>query len=106
MADEEQVLVVGALFQELVEVLKGGFGGEAIGVEDLGFVAGLGTDEGCGLKAALEGAGDDEVELDIEGVQDVCELKAVLLALFVEGTLDVEEWIGTARSCAGVAENV
>ena len=60
----------------------------------MGFVAGLGADEGGGLEAALERAGDDEVELNVQRVQDVSELEAVLLAFLVERALEVEEWIG------------
>ena len=56
MADEEEVLAIGALAEELLEVFEGGFGGERGGVQDLGLVAGLGADEGGGLEAALEGA--------------------------------------------------
>ena len=93
VADDQQVLALGALVEELLEVFEGGVGGEGGGVQDLGFVAGLGADEGGGLEAALERARDDEVELEVQGVQHVRELEAVALAFFVEGTLGVEEWI-------------
>ncbi len=85
--------------------LEGGGGGESVGLEDLGLVAGLGADKGGGLEAALEGAGDDEVELNVEGVEDVGELEAVPLALLVEGPLGVEDRVGSARSGAGVAKD-
>ena len=74
-------------------------------MQDAGFVAGLGADERRGLQAALERAGDDEVELDLQRVEDMRELKAVALAVFVERTLDVEQRIGAAGSGAGVAKD-
>ena len=77
--------------------MESGFGGERGGVEDLRFVAGLGADERGGLQAALEWAGDDEVELDVQGVQDMGELEAVALAFLVEGALEVEGGIGRAE---------
>jgi hypothetical protein len=36
----------------------------------------------------------------------VGELEAVLLALFVEGALGVEEWIRAPQTGAGVAKNI
>jgi hypothetical protein len=75
-------------------------------VKDLGFVAGFGTDKGCSLKAALEGARDDKVELDVQRVQNVSELEAVLLAFFIERAFGVEEWIGASQAGAGVAKNI
>jgi len=96
VADEEEVLALGALAEELLEVLEGGFGGERGGVEDLGFVAGLGADERGGLEAAFEGAGDDEVELDVQRVEHMSELEAMLLAFLIEGAFGVEERIRTS----------
>jgi len=104
VADEEEIFAVGALAQELLEVLEGGFWGEGGGVEDLGLVAGLGADERGGLQGAFERAGDDEVELDVQRVQHMGELEAMLFAFLVEGTLLVQGWVGTAKSGAGVAE--
>ncbi len=91
--------------EELLEVFEGGFGGERVGGQDLGFVAGLGADERGGLEAALEGAGDDEVELDVQGVQDVRELETVLLAFFIEGALEVECRIRAPQTGTGVSKD-
>jgi len=52
----EDVFTTLALLKQLLEVAEGGFGGERVGVEDLGLVAGLGADEGGGLEAAFEWA--------------------------------------------------
>jgi hypothetical protein len=48
----------------------------------------------------------DAVELDVECVQHIGKLKAVLLAFFVERPLKVEQGIGASHTCTGVAENV
>ncbi len=105
MAYYEEVFVAAALEEELLEVLLGGLGGEGVGEQDLGLVAGLGADEGGGLEAALEGARDDEIELYLQCIQDVREMEAVAFAVFVEGAFEVEEGIFAADACAGVAEN-
>jgi len=102
VADEEEVLGFGAVAEKLLEVANGGLGGEGGGEQDFAVVAGFGADERGGLETALEGAGDDEIELDVEGVEDVGELKTVLLALLVERAFDVEERVGTAGAGAGV----
>ena len=107
MADDEQILVVGSTrARSLWKSLRVASGARAVECRICDFVAGLGADERCGLEAALEGAGDDEVELDVQGVQHVRELEAVLLAFFVEGALDVEEGIRTSESGAGVSKNI
>jgi hypothetical protein len=105
VADDEDVLVAAALVEELLEVLEGGFGSQAVGEQDLGFVTGLGADEGGGLEAALEGAGDYEIELNFQGVEDVGEVEAVAFAVLVEGAFQVEEGIFATKTCAGVAED-
>jgi hypothetical protein len=51
-------------------------------------------------------AGDDQVELDIEGVEDVGELQAILFAVAVEGTAEVKQRVGPADAGAGVTEEI
>jgi hypothetical protein len=87
MADYEDIFVASGFVEELLEVLLGGLGGEGIGEEDLRLVAGFGAYEGGGLEAALEGARDDEIEVYLQCIQHMCELKAVSFAFFVEGAL-------------------
>lgn len=105
MANHENVFAVAALVEEALEVVEGGFGSESVGDLDGGFVAGLGTYERGGLHTALETAGDDEVELYLQRIQHVGELKAVAFAVFVQWAFRVEKRIGTAGSGAGVAED-
>ena len=104
MADDEDILVASALVEEFLEVLEAGFGGEGVGEQNWGLVTGLGAHEGGGLEAAFEGAGDYEVELNFQGVEDVGEVEAVAFAFFVEGAFQVEEWVFSAETSAGVAE--
>ncbi len=106
MADDEDVLVGAAVAQQPLELGEGGGGGKRVGDEQLLLVAGLGGDELGGLLGALEGAGDDEVKVGLEGIEDVRKLQALGLAVLIEGTLDVEERIGAANTGAGVAEDV
>jgi len=106
VSDDEQVLVAGELAQKLLELGEGGVGRERGGGEDFGLVAHLGADERGGLHGALQGAGDDEVELELHGVEDMGELEAVALAVLVEGTLVVEDGIGALHAGAGVAQDV
>jgi hypothetical protein len=106
VADDKEILAFGVLAKESLKVFEGGIGGERCGVQNLGFVAGLGADERGGLKAALEGAGDDQIELDVQRVQHVSELEAVLLAFFIERAFEVEERIGAGLTGAGVAKDV
>ena len=106
MADEQQVLVFGALAQQLLELGKGGVGRERCGGEDGRFVAHLGADEGSGLQAALERAGDNEIEGDLHRVEHMRKLEALCLAVLVERTLAVEDGIGAADAGAGVAQDV
>lgn len=105
MAYDEEVLVAAALVEKLLEVLQRGLGGEAIGEQNLGLVAGLGADEGGGLEATLERAGDDEIELYLQCIQYIREMEAVALAVFIQRALEIEDWIFAADACAGVAEN-
>jgi hypothetical protein len=84
MADDENVFAVAALVEKPLEVVEGGFGSESVGDLDGGFVAGLGAYQRGGLHAALEIAGDDEIELYFQRIQDIRELEAVAFAVFVQ----------------------
>ena len=92
MADDEEIFVDGLVADEAMEVLDGGLGGEGVGVEDAGLVADFSGDELGGLKGALERAGDDEIEGDFEGGENVGEAQGVLLAFFIEGGGGRQGW--------------
>jgi len=106
VADDEEVFIGGAFAQQALELREGGGGGESVGDEDFGFVAGLGADQLGGLQAALEWAGDDQVEADLHRSEDVGEVQAVGLAVLVEGPFEVEKRIDALGAGAGVAEDV
>jgi hypothetical protein len=102
---DEEVFGVFAVLEEALEILEGCGGCERVGLQDRGFVSGLGPNERRSLEAALERAGDDEVELDVECTEDVGELDAVTLALLIERSLGVEERVDAPSARAGMAKN-
>ena len=105
MSDYEDVFGASGFVEKLLEVLLGGLGGEGVGEQDLGFVAGFGAYEGGGLEAALEGARDDEIELYVQCIQHMRKVEAVSFAFFVEGAFEIEDGIFSADAGACVTEN-
>jgi hypothetical protein len=105
VADDHHVLIGRALVQEALELRVGCAGREGVGDEDGGLVTGLGADELRGLQAALEWAGDDEIEVDRERAEDVREMDAVALSVLVERAFDVDNGIGAACARTGVAKD-
>jgi len=105
VADKEDIFAIAAFVKEMLKVAGRGLRRERSGDLDGGFVAGLGADErGC-LQASLQIAGDDDIELNIQCVQDVGELEAVALAVFIEGAPDVEKRVSAAGPGARMAED-
>ena len=105
MTDDHHVLVGRALVQETLELCEGCPRRKGRGNEDGRFVAGFGADELCGLETAFEWARNYQVEVDRERVEDMSELNALALAVFVEWTLHVDGGIGAARAGTSVAKN-
>ena len=104
--DDENVLVFIQTADKVEEFLHGGFGSEGFGDFDFAVVAGFGADQRGGLEGALEGAGDDAVELDIQGVEEAADEKALLLSFLIEGPLDIYNGVGAACSRAGMTKNI
>jgi hypothetical protein len=98
MAYDKQILIATAFREEPLEVTKGCRGRERIRDEDLRLVSHLRSDERSSLDASLEWAGDDEIELKLQLVEDLPEVQAVTLALFVERALVIENRIGSPLS--------
>jgi hypothetical protein len=90
VAHDKDVLVCRALAHQAVKLRIDRRGRECGRDENLLLVAGLGPDQLRGLRGALERAGDDQVKADLHGVEDVCQLQALGLAVLVEWTLEVE----------------
>ena len=106
VADDEDVVVFHQAADQVLELLHPGFGGQTFGYLDFAVVAGLSADQRCGLERALERAGDDAVELDIESAEKDADEDALLLAFFVEGPFYIDLGVGAARARAGMAKNV
>jgi len=74
VANDKDVFAVAKLVNEMLEVVKGGFGGKRTGEQNLGFVASFGADERSGLHASFEIAGDDDIKLDLQCIQNMSKL--------------------------------
>jgi hypothetical protein len=91
MSDDQEILVVAAFGEHLLEVEKRSLRGERVREKNLGLVAGLGSDERGGLEAPLERAGYDEIELNLQRVEDVGKVQALPLPILVERAFDIEQ---------------
>ncbi len=103
VADHQDIFVAAALVQQALKLAEVCSWLERLCVENLGLIAHLRPDKLSGLQAALQGAGDDQVEADAEIAQDLSELEAVAFAFLVQGTLDVQLGIRAAGTGTGVA---
>jgi len=104
MPDDHYVFVGGGLVEKALELCPCGSRCDGVGDEDGGLVSGLSTNELGGLEAALERAGNDEIEVDCECVEDVREMQALTLTVFVERAFDVDGRICAACASTGVAK--
>lgn len=105
MAHYEKILVVVAFCEKLLKILQGGLGSKRFGQENLGFIARfVAYERGC-LQAALEWAGDDEVELNLQRIEHMGKVEAVAFAIFVQWALDVENWIAAPDACARMSKD-
>ena len=105
VANDKHVFAVAKLVNEMLEVVQAGFRGKCTGEQDLGLVTSLRADEGGGLHASLEIAGDNDVELDLQRIQDMSKLQAVALSVFIERAFEIEERVSAAGSGAGMTKN-
>jgi len=106
MADGEHAFAAGILNQHVLEGGKVCIGQEGSADFDLGVIAELGSDKLGGLHGALERAGDDDVDLDLEGAQHAGHQHALVLAFLDEAPLGVESGILSKHSCTGVTHQV
>jgi len=101
VADDEEAFAAGVLGDELLEGSEIAVRGQGCGGEDGRVEGDLGGDElGC-LAGSLERAGDDDIDLSLESREHACHEHALLLTLFDESALGVEDWIfaGDASVC-------
>lgn len=106
VADGQDALAVGIFGEHLLEVGVIGAEGEGGADFDFGFVAQLGADKLRGLEGALEGAGDDDVNLHLEGAEDAGHQHALVFSFLDEGPLGVESRVPAGHSGIGVAHQV
>jgi hypothetical protein len=98
MTYDQQIFIATAFGEEPLEVTEGRRGGERIRHQNLRLVSHLRSDERSSLDASLEWAGDDEIELKLQLIEDLPEVQAVTLALFVERALVIENRIRSPLS--------
>ena len=106
VADNQEVFIGRAIAKHSLELGEGRGGRERIGDENACLVAGLGANELRRLKAALERAGDDQVEADLHAGQNMGQMQTVALAVLVERTLEIEQGIESFGAGAGVTEDI
>ena len=90
MTDQQKVFIVPAFEEQLLEVAEGGLGRERVRQQNLRLVSSLGPDQRGSLEAALQRTGDNEVELNLQSIENVGEVEALPLAVFIERSLDIE----------------
>lgn len=103
VSDGQHAFVAGVLDQHVLKSGEGGVGREGLADFDPAVKAELCGDKLSGLHGALEGAGDDDVDLDLEGAQEARHQHALVFALLDESALDVKDGVFAAESGAGVA---
>ncbi len=106
VADHQHAVAIGVLFKQLLEVLKVGGRIERGAHFDLGLVAELGADKLRGLQGALERAGDDHIDLDVEGAEGAGHQHALLLAFFDKGALGIQGGIFAPDARVSVAHEI
>jgi hypothetical protein len=90
VADQQEVFVVPAFEEQLLEAAERSLGRERVRKQNLRFVSSLCPYQRGGLDASLQRTGDDEIELDLQSIEDVGEVNALPLAVFIERSLDIE----------------
>ena len=106
MSHHQHVLPVAHLMHQLQKISVDRRRSELAGMHNLRLVSGFRRYQLCGLESAFERAGDDQVEVYLQCIQHMRELKAMLLAFLVERPSDIEERIGAPNSGAGVAKDI
>ena len=106
VTDGENALAVGIFREHMQEAGVIGVGGERGADLNFSLVAHLGSHKLRGLQGALERAGDDDVQLHVERAEQPRHQHALVLSLFDEGPLGVEERVSAGNSGIGVTHEV
>jgi len=103
VADHQDAFAMSVFGEKLLEVGVGGFEAEGWADFNFGLVAHLGADKLCGLERTLEGAGDDDVDLHLEGAENARHEHALLFSFFDEAAPGVKKGVIASESGVGVA---
>lgn len=106
VSDEEDVLAVGVLVDEFLEIGVGGAEVEGGADFNLAVIAKFVADELGGLESAFERAGDDDIGLDFESAEQAAHQHALLFTFRDEPALCVELGSIAGDSSVGVAHEV
>jgi hypothetical protein len=87
--NQQDGILVGILFQQLLEIREAGFGAQRAFGYKPAFVTHLISDESGRLRGSLERTRDNDVDLHIKRRQSAPYVTALLDAIFIEGALFV-----------------
>ena len=102
----QHVFIGAALPDQTLKLGIGCLRFECLGMQDTGLIAGFRADQLGRLQAALQRAGDDEIEAELQPVKDVGEVQAVAFAVFIQWSLNINLWIIPPGARAGMAQDV
>jgi len=106
VGDHQDAVAVSVFGEKLLEGGVGAVKAEGGTDFDFGLVAELGGHKLRGLQGALEGAGDDHVNLDLERAEQASHQHALVFSFFDEAALAVEGGISASKSGVGVAHEI
>ena len=85
---------------------QGCVGRKGVGRFDACVIRDFSPNQRRGLERALQRAGDDEVEVNLERAQIAADNETLQLALFIEWALDVNNRVCATGAGAGVPKNI
>ena len=92
--------------QQLLKVCKRGLRSQRLAHLHLAVVAQLRAHKLRRLQRALQRTGNDDVHLDLEGIQHARHQHALVFSLFNKGPLSIEKGIFTGQAGVGVAHQI
>jgi len=101
--DHHDGFLASIFFQKLTELREPSFGAQPGVNLQFAFVANLVAYQGRGLRAALQRAGNNCIDLNIKHSQSPPDVPALFDTLFVKGASLVLFRIGNVLACTGVA---
>ncbi len=74
--------------------------------DNLLFISGLCSHQGCRLQGAFQWAGDNAVELHLQGIQYAADQETLRFSFLIERAFLIEFRVGASLSGVGVAEKI